>query len=75
MAYENRLVTSDAVAVTPGATEQPGYGFYVAVAGDVTVTTQAGTSTTFTAVPAGSIIPVAFTKITAATATGIVRFV
>ena len=62
----------DAVAITPSATPlaQPIRGLYVGGAGDVTVTTWRGTSVTFT-LPAGALLPLVCTHVTAATATGI----
>lgn len=64
----------DATAVTPGATAlaKPAKAIYVGATGNVTVTTIAGTSVTFSSVPAGTIIPLSCTHVTAAAAGGIV---
>jgi hypothetical protein len=77
MAYNATQITTDAKAVTPSdSTAVSFFGFYVGITGDVTVVTAAGSTTTFTAVPAGQIIPVAVSKIkaTGTTATDIVGF-
>lgn len=62
----------DAFAITPGASPLPRTvkALFIGGAGDITVTTLLGTSITFT-VPAGSILPLVCTHVTAATATGI----
>lgn len=62
----------DAIAITPGASPLPRTvrGIFVGGAGDVTVTTWGGTSITFT-LPAGALLPLVCTHVTAATATGI----
>ena len=79
MAFENRNVTNDAVAVTPHATNlQPGYGFRVGTtAGAVEIITAYGTTTVIPNVQIGETIVVNFTHILAAntTAEGITRFV
>jgi len=48
--------------------------FYVGTSGDVTIVTPGGNTTTFSSVPAGSVIPQAFTRIVqvSTTASGIV---
>jgi hypothetical protein len=77
MAYNASQITLDAQAVTPSdSTDVSFFGFYVGITGDVAVTTAKGTVVTFTAVPAGQIIPVAVSKImsTNTTATDIVGF-
>lgn len=68
----------DAFAVTPSDTvaftQQHARALYVGVTGDVTLVTLSGGVVTFTAVPAGSIIPVQCQRVnaTATTATNIV---
>lgn len=47
-------------------------GIFVGVTGNITATFADGTSVQFTNVPAGYILPIAATKVTAATATGLV---
>lgn len=77
MAYNASQITLDAKAVTPSdSTVVSFFGFYVGITGDVAVVTAKGTTVTFTAVPAGQIIPVAVSKInlTNTTATDIVGF-
>lgn len=59
----------DAVAVTPGSNSiRTTRALYVGTAGDVTVTMASGNSVTFSAVPAGTILPVQASKVTAAPA-------
>jgi hypothetical protein len=59
-----------AAAVTPSnSTIINGKAIYVGGAGNVAVTTNAGTVVTFTAPPVGSIIPIAFTKVMATNTT------
>ncbi len=75
-ANEVRVFAHDAAAVTPGATqisgtEERGVCLYVGGTGDVTVTMESGNSVTFTAVPAGTFLPILVTHVTAATATAI----
>ena len=75
-ANEIRLFAHDAAAVTPGATQitgttQRGVCLYVGGAGDLTVTMESGNSVTFTAVTAGTFLPILVTHVTAATATAI----
>lgn len=67
---------TDAYAITPGASAlpRPVKALFIGGAGDITVTTWQGTSITFT-VPAGFILPLVCTHVTAATATGIRGFV
>jgi hypothetical protein len=83
MAFNLTQVPLHAFPATPSdATAQDGVGFYVGGgAGDVTVTTRGSPeyppqNVTFPAVPIGTIIPIAFTKImaTGTLATGIVVF-
>lgn len=59
-----------AVAVTPSdATIINGKAIYVGGAGNVAVTTAAGTVVTFTAPPVCTVIPIAFTKVMATNTT------
>jgi hypothetical protein len=59
-----------AQAVTPSDTTViVGKAIYVGGAGNVAVTTAAGTVVTFTAPPVGSVIPINFTKIMATNTT------
>ena len=66
----------DAVVITPGASAMANRcrAIYVGGTGDLNVTTVGGTTTLFSAVPAGTIIPVRCTHIlsTSTTATLIV---
>lgn len=65
---------TNAAVITPGAaalTWTP-RALYIGGAGDVTVTMLGGQSVTFAAVPAGAILPIRVTHVTAATATSIV---
>ena len=64
---------TNATAITPGASALANFprALYVGGAGNVTVTMLGGQSVTFTAVPAGSILPIRCTHVTAATATAI----
>jgi hypothetical protein len=71
------MFPGDAAAVTPSNTvnlTEPSV-LYIGVTGNVRVTTAQGTDVTFTAVPAGFILPVQVLKVwaTNTTATGIVR--
>jgi hypothetical protein len=60
-------------SVTPGLRlGAPCRSLYVGGAGDVSATSADGTVVTFTAVPAGVILPIVTNLVTAATATGIV---
>lgn len=63
---------TDAFAITPGASPlaRTVKALFIGGAGDITVTTLQGSSVTFT-VPAGFILPLVCTHVTAATATGI----
>lgn len=75
-ADEVRVFAHDAASVTPGptqiaGTENRGVCLYVGGTGDVTVTMESGNSVTFTAVPAGTFLPILVTHVTAATATAI----
>ena len=62
----------DAFPITPSASPfaTVARAIYVGGAGDVTVTTWRGTSITFT-LPAGTVLPLVCTHVTAATATNI----
>lgn len=67
----------DAVAVTPSDTVSLGEtarGLYVGGAGNVVLITGAGRAVTFTDVPAGTILPIRFTRVnsTSTTATNMV---
>lgn len=64
----------DAFTITAGAgaLATPIRALYVGGAGNVTLTTPAGSSVQFTGLAAGSILPVRATHVTAATATGLV---
>lgn len=64
----------NAAAVTPGAgaLSNTTRALYIGVAGDITVTMAGGGSVSFAAVPAGTVLPIAVTHVTAATATSIV---
>lgn len=66
----------DAFTITAGASPLAVVprALFIGGAGTITVTTYRGTSLTLT-VPAGAIIPLAVTHVTAATATGIVGLV
>lgn len=70
---------NDAVAVTPSDTvvfSPPLRGIWVGGAGALAVTTQDGTVVTFAAVPAGTLVPIAASKVmsTNTVATNIVGF-
>lgn len=60
-AYDARTVTAGASALANGTTR----ALYVGTGGDVTVTMAAGTSVTFADVPAGTILPIQVTHVTA----------
>jgi hypothetical protein len=65
--HASAVTVSDTTVLSPGT-------LYVGVAGDVSVVTVGGETTTFSAVPAGTILPVQVTKVraTATIASGIV---
>ena len=77
MTLRNDGLASDAVAVTPSDTSLTAFhGLYVGTTGDVAIKGSSGTSVTFTAVPAGSIIPIVCRVMsTGTTASNIVGFV
>ena len=77
MTHRNDLVPSDAAAITTSNSDAKRYaGLYVGGTGDVVMTTAKGNDVTFTAVQAGTIIPIAFIRIkTASTATSMVGFI
>jgi hypothetical protein len=74
MIRQHSAPAHDASTVTPSASElsKPAKALYVGGAGNVTVTTLGGNSVTFTAVPAGTVLPISCSHVTAATATNIV---
>ena len=64
----NGRVWGDAEAITKSDTADNTYsGIYVGGTGAVAVVTEAGTTVTFSAVPAGVILPIRVTKVLAAT--------
>lgn len=64
MTFNATLVTSDAFAVTKSdSTVITAFGLYVGTTGDVAVTTAKGNNVTFVGVPAGTIIPIAVSKV------------
>lgn len=70
-------VPTDAAAITPSDTaENFAVALYVGGAGNVSVVTEAGTTTLFSGVPAGTILPIRVVKVraTGTTATTIVGF-
>lgn len=77
MTLRNDSICSDAVAITPSNTTVLDLnGFYVGTTGNVAVVTAGGTTVTFTAVPAGAVIPLRVQTIrsTSTTASNIVGF-
>jgi len=76
MTLRNDGLASDAVAVTPSDTSLNAFhGLYIGATGDVTVKGSSGVAVTFTAVPAGSIIPIVCRVMaTGTTATNITGF-
>lgn len=79
MSNVREQLAHDAVAITPANTPSDATwadGLYVGGAGDVTVITNAGTTTTYPSVPAGShlFVKVRTVKSTGTTATGIVGY-
>ena len=67
------IIGDSAVAISAGATTYQAAKLYVGWTGNVTVTTASGqTWVVFTGVPAGTVLPVLVTAVTAATATGLV---
>jgi len=64
----NGRVWGDAEAITKSDTADNTYsGIYVGGTGAVAVVTEAGTTVTFSGVPAGVILPIRVTKVLAAT--------
>ncbi len=61
-----------AITAGAGALARPTRGIYIGGAGDVTVTMADGASVTFNEVPAGTILPVRATHVTAAAATELI---
>jgi hypothetical protein len=77
MAIDRNGLASDAFAITPHDTNtQRAAALFVGGAGNVAVTTEDGTTLTFTGVQAGSVLPVKVTKVlsTGTTATTIAGF-
>lgn len=77
--HDRRLVASDCFAITKSnSTQLPERccGLYIGTTGDVAVETEARATVTFTAVPAGGILPIAARKVlsTGTTASNIVGF-
>lgn len=75
MHCQNANTPTDWLAITPSDTAPVDLvGLYVGGAGNLTVTTSKGSTTTFLSVPAGSLIPGRFVQVkaTGTTATGIV---
>ena len=76
--YERTYVANSAAAVTPSDTTNLASGFtraiYVGGTGDLAVVMIDGTTVTFKAVPAGTLLPVAVTRVnsTGTSATNIV---
>ena len=69
-------VPEDAAAVTPNDTTIfESSMLYVGSAGDVKVTTAQGTDVTFTAVPAGTVLPVRIKKVFATGTTALIVLV
>jgi hypothetical protein len=74
----NAYLPRDAVAITPSDAAEQGppilSGVYVGGAGDLTLVTEAGTTTTFKAVPAGATVfcRIRLVKATGTTATNLV---
>ena len=69
-------VPEDAVAVTPSdVTTFESSMLYVGSTGDVKVTTAQGTDVTFTAVPAGTVLPVRIKKVFATGTTALIVLV
>lgn len=74
--YFNSQSFAHAAAVTTSDTaDNPGAALYVGGAGNVSLVTEGGETTTFTAPPVGSVLYVRFTKVraTGTTATNLVR--
>ena len=71
----NDQIPTRAATVTPSATvEQNGAALYIGGDGNVTISPAGQTATVqFIGLRAGSILPVRFSKVTAATATNLVR--
>lgn len=73
----NDGICSDAEAITPSNSTQGNWkGLYIGTTGNVAVVTAGGTTTVFTAVPAGGIIPLEVVQVrsTSTTASNIVGF-
>lgn len=70
------FVARGGFVITPGAgaMAKQAHGIYVGGAGNISVTCPDGSTLTFTAVPAGTILPIRATHVTAATATGLIGF-
>ena len=64
----NGRVWGDAEAITKSDTASNAYSaIYVGGAGNLTVVTEAGTTVTFSGVPAGTVLPIRTQKVLAAT--------
>jgi hypothetical protein len=77
MAFNSTTVTAECFAVTKSDTTKiTAYGFYVGTTGDVAIQDGSGNTVTFTAVPAGAVVPVVCSRImsTGTTASNIVAF-
>ncbi len=77
MTHRNDLIPSDCEAVTKSDTTAVNYvGLYVGGTGDVAVQCSEGTTVVFTAVPAGTILPLRIVRVmsTSTTATSMVGF-
>lgn len=76
--HDRSLIAGDCFAITKSdSTQLPERccGLYIGTTGDVVVETESAKAVTFTAVPAGGILPIAARKVKAATtASNIVGF-